>query len=325
MKGTKWIALLCASVMACSMNVSAAPFDAMYYAAQNPDVVAAVGNDAVALELHYRTFGANEGRAGNAEDAAVQKNKTKVGRFEEFDAAYYAQQNPDAVSICGMDAQALYTHYVNFGAAEGRMPSAAAKEKAEADKKSHEKSKPDNPYARFASSTNSSSHKSSKKSSSKSEHSSDNGGGNSASQVKHTLSYKNNANGTHDVTCSVSGCTQGHNKTGVTCSNFKYNTDKPFGVHDKICRDCGYSKEESCTVNYREEDEGGHKKYCKVCGHSVSTNHNWVNGKCETCDYVCKHNWENGQCIYDCKGTCPKHTDENEDGKCDECGGTITP
>ena len=43
---------------------------------------------------------------------------------ESFDAVYYANQNPDVVAIFGTDAQTLYSHYVNFGKAEGRYANA---------------------------------------------------------------------------------------------------------------------------------------------------------------------------------------------------------
>jgi TPR repeat protein len=39
-----------------------------------------------------------------------------------FDADYYAQNNPDVVQALGTDANALYSHYVNFGKTEGRLP-----------------------------------------------------------------------------------------------------------------------------------------------------------------------------------------------------------
>ncbi len=37
-----------------------------------------------------------------------------------FDAAYYAQQYPDVVAVYGTNPDALYSHYVNHGRAEGR-------------------------------------------------------------------------------------------------------------------------------------------------------------------------------------------------------------
>lgn len=39
-----------------------------------------------------------------------------------FDAEYYAQNNPDVVSVLGTDATVLYNHYVNNGKTEGRAP-----------------------------------------------------------------------------------------------------------------------------------------------------------------------------------------------------------
>lgn len=39
---------------------------------------------------------------------------------EYFDAAYYAEQYPDVVEICGTDEDALYEHYVTYGIKEGR-------------------------------------------------------------------------------------------------------------------------------------------------------------------------------------------------------------
>ena len=38
-----------------------------------------------------------------------------------FDAEFYAQTYPDVVQIYGTDASALYSHYVDFGKAEGRL------------------------------------------------------------------------------------------------------------------------------------------------------------------------------------------------------------
>lgn len=39
-----------------------------------------------------------------------------------FDAEYYAAHNPDVVAAVGTSETALYNHYKNFGAAEGRKP-----------------------------------------------------------------------------------------------------------------------------------------------------------------------------------------------------------
>lgn len=40
----------------------------------------------------------------------------------KFDPAYYAAAYPDVAAAVGMDANALYTHYVSFGRLEGRLP-----------------------------------------------------------------------------------------------------------------------------------------------------------------------------------------------------------
>jgi hypothetical protein len=40
----------------------------------------------------------------------------------QFDAEYYAAQNPDVVAACGNNEIALFQHYVQFGKAEGRAP-----------------------------------------------------------------------------------------------------------------------------------------------------------------------------------------------------------
>lgn len=39
-----------------------------------------------------------------------------------FDAEFYAANNPDVVAAIGTSADILYLHYVNYGAAEGRLP-----------------------------------------------------------------------------------------------------------------------------------------------------------------------------------------------------------
>lgn len=125
MRNKKWIAVLCTSVLTCSMTVNAAPFDAAYYAQQNPDVVAAVGNDAAALEAHYNTFGAAEGRAGNAQDAGAKGgNAAATGIAAIFDAEYYAAHNPDVVAVIGNDPTALYMHFITIGVNEGRFGNA---------------------------------------------------------------------------------------------------------------------------------------------------------------------------------------------------------
>ncbi len=40
---------------------------------------------------------------------------------DTFDAAYYAEMNPDVVAVYGNDEQALYNHYITEGLADGRQ------------------------------------------------------------------------------------------------------------------------------------------------------------------------------------------------------------
>ena len=110
-----------------SMPVFAAEgFDAAYYAAQNPDVVAVIGNDAAMLETHYETYGKAEGRKASAGSAV----SSTANLSAVFDAAYYAAQNPDVVAVFGTDALSLYTHYITLGIYEGRNGSASFNAKA---------------------------------------------------------------------------------------------------------------------------------------------------------------------------------------------------
>ncbi len=105
-----------------AMTVSAAPqemkdgtlFDPVYYAEQNPDVVAVLGKKTEVLYKHYVNYGKAEGRAATADDA----------QGSEFDAEFYARTYPDVAAAVGTDAAALYQHYINHGKAEGRQPSA---------------------------------------------------------------------------------------------------------------------------------------------------------------------------------------------------------
>ena len=39
-----------------------------------------------------------------------------------FDAEYYATNNPDVAAVLGTDENLLYSHYVNSGKLEGRIP-----------------------------------------------------------------------------------------------------------------------------------------------------------------------------------------------------------
>lgn len=60
-------------------------------------------------KLHHEKFG--------------NQNKLNIGILDigKFDAAYYAQNNPDVAAALGTDADVLYQHYMEYGKAEGRL------------------------------------------------------------------------------------------------------------------------------------------------------------------------------------------------------------
>lgn len=97
-------------------------FNAEYYAAHNPDVVAA----GVDLHTHYLQHGKAEGRLAYDPDASGAATVSSIshgywgavtGVQDSFNAAYYAAHNADVVKS-GMD---LLTHYETYGKAEGRI------------------------------------------------------------------------------------------------------------------------------------------------------------------------------------------------------------
>ena len=291
MRNKKWIGMLCAAVLTCGMTVNAAPFDAAYYAAQNPDVAAAVGNDAAMLEMHYNTFGAAEGRMANAQDAAAKSSMTNVVGIEAFDAAYYAAQNPDVAAIYGDDVLSLYTHYINFGVTEGRAPSAAAASAKRSGSTS------ENPYARFA--TSGSSSKRHSKSSSRSSESS-----NSSSSV------------------SSSSVSENH------VHRFGYDKgEHGFGTHDAICQECGYEKEESCAIEYTLLSDTEHKKECTRCKHAVNESHEKeTSTRAATCTVDGKVNESCTLCVWETIKPIPAvgHTWNETTGRCERCGEVCT-
>ena len=114
MKRKMMMALLAAAFCAgSSMTAFAMPeqmpdggvFDAEYYAEENPDVAAVMGNGKDALYQHYTACGKAEGRLPGV-----------------FDAEYYAANNPDVVAVIGTDGEKLYQHYMLCGKSEGRIP-----------------------------------------------------------------------------------------------------------------------------------------------------------------------------------------------------------
>ena len=126
---------LIGAVVASPLIVLAAPqtmpdgtvFDAEFYAQNNPDVVAALGTDAGLLYQHYVMFGKNEGRLPYAQSSTAANTNGTTMTLQDgtvFDPIYYAQNNPDVVAALGTDANLLAQHYIQFGKAEGRKPSA---------------------------------------------------------------------------------------------------------------------------------------------------------------------------------------------------------
>ena len=116
------------SILAFNVNVQATPktmpdgtvFDAEYYAASNPDVVAAFGNNADIMYVHYVLFGKAEGRLAVAPGSGVPSAASG-----SFDAAYYAARYPDVVACLGYDPNLLKLHYDLYGKNEGRFANAA--------------------------------------------------------------------------------------------------------------------------------------------------------------------------------------------------------
>lgn len=53
----------------------------------------------------------------------ANQNKLNIGIFDkdEFDAEYYAQNNPDVTAALGTDEDVLYRHFIEYGKAEGRL------------------------------------------------------------------------------------------------------------------------------------------------------------------------------------------------------------
>ncbi|SOB81112.1 Glycosyl hydrolases family 16 [Sphingomonas guangdongensis] len=84
-----------------------------YYAAENPDLVAA----GVDLAKHYRYFGLSEGRLPY-EGAGAPYGGPSADRLDGFNEVYYLSTNPDLAQT-GLDA---FYHYVKYGKAEGRLP-----------------------------------------------------------------------------------------------------------------------------------------------------------------------------------------------------------
>lgn len=99
------------------ITANAAEVDIAWYAARNPDVVAALGNSPEALRKHYEMHGRKEGRMANSHDVEGQLRKL-------FDAREYAAFYPDVKAAFGDDEEAMFRHYISYGLLETRRPCA---------------------------------------------------------------------------------------------------------------------------------------------------------------------------------------------------------
>ena len=98
-----------------------------------------------------------------------------------------------------------------------------------------------------------------------------------ANEGEHIFTYTPNNDGTHKVTCSFTGCDQGHNKDSETCT-----------IENGKCKYCSYQPTHNLT--YTSNNNGTHKVTCSVSGCNQNHNNNSVactyeNGKCKFCSY----------------------------------------
>jgi Cadherin domain len=78
-------------------------FDGLQYIASNPDLIDALGANALAGEQHYLAFGEEEDR-----------------ETDTFDVEQYLENFPDLQEAFGDDADAATVHYIQFGFEERR-------------------------------------------------------------------------------------------------------------------------------------------------------------------------------------------------------------
>ena len=126
MKNVKKFLVLTLAGVFCAgtvLSVNAAPFDASWYAAQNPDVVAVYGNSAEALKAHYDRHGRNEYRMSSENDVEAQLHR--LFNVEEYKTLY-----PDVAKVFGNNTDAIFQHYLSYGLLEGRRPSEQVSQEA---------------------------------------------------------------------------------------------------------------------------------------------------------------------------------------------------
>ncbi|WP_026508509.1 L,D-transpeptidase [Butyrivibrio sp. MC2013] len=93
-----------------STSVRAEGFDAAYYAARYPDVVAELGTDPAAMLWHYQTYGINEHRFQNAQEEAAARPQEVTG---EAPAAAPAPQAGGETYVDVDIANQTVTYYEN--------------------------------------------------------------------------------------------------------------------------------------------------------------------------------------------------------------------
>lgn len=86
-------------------SASASSFDAAYYAAKYPDVVAVFGTDEKAMYNHYLKYGIKEGRFANAEEEAAGHKELPYQTYIDVDLEeqlliYYENGKARLVSQC---------------------------------------------------------------------------------------------------------------------------------------------------------------------------------------------------------------------------------
>ncbi|MCR5655883.1 MAG: L,D-transpeptidase [Butyrivibrio sp.] len=92
-----------------SVEVKADGFDAGYYAAKYPDVVAELGTDPGALYQHYLTYGKNEGRFQNQQEETESYQMSVA-----FEAPMIIQELPYGGTYIDIDiANQTLTYYVD--------------------------------------------------------------------------------------------------------------------------------------------------------------------------------------------------------------------
>lgn len=117
-KGDIITVLIIAAIAGSSLTAYAAPvvmpdgttFDAEYYAANNPDVVAAYGTDAAALYQHYVDFGKAEGRKPSSNIVVDQKTLDEAAAVHSYYKGVTAEQAAAADAVAKQIAEAIMSN-----------------------------------------------------------------------------------------------------------------------------------------------------------------------------------------------------------------------